>query len=166
MFSSNGLILTHIILDGNKAERNKNPAIISSCQTQNTPKLGSNGYSVCSGCVFAFNAFTNAVCGSGFYITAAGVIVTYNVFRNNGDMNDAQRTWADGLTMTGADGSLISSNWMVDNSGSGLALGGGAGSLHVSNQVIMQSSYGFGGLVWSLSFFTLCHIHFFSVADI
>lgn len=146
MFSSNGFIMTHIILDGNKAERQL-PSILSSCASGYVPKLGSNAYSQCSGCVFAFNAFINAVCGSGFYLTGEGVIVTYNLFKNNGDMNDKSRTWADGLTMTCADGSLISSNQFVDNSGSGFAIGGGAGSLHVSNTVTQQAVQGFGGLV-------------------
>jgi hypothetical protein len=153
MFSSNGFILTHIILDGNKAQRQ---GMVPACQTTSLPKPGSNGYSVCSGCVIAFNAFINAVCGSGFYFTGEGVIITYNLFRNNGDRSDVTRAWADGLTMTGADGSLVSSNKFIDNSGSGWVIGGGAGSLHVSNEVVMQSAFGFGGM----TFDTLHGFHF------
>jgi len=153
MFSSNGFILTHIILDGNKSVRQ---GMVGSCATSTLPKPGSNAYSVCSGCVIAFNAFVNAVCGSGFYFTGAGVIITYNLFRGNGDFNDITKSWADGLTMTGADGSLVSSNQFIDNTGSNWVIGGGAGSLHVSNSVVMQGAYAFGGM----TFDTLHGFHF------
>jgi len=154
MFSSNGFILTHIILDGNKIARQHLTS--SLCQTNTLPKMGSNAYSVCSGCPFVFNAFINALCGSGFYFTGAGIIMAYNVFKNNGDRNDVTRAWADGLTMTGADGSLVAQNQFVDNSASNWVIGGGAGSLHTRNEVIMQGAFAFSGM----TFDTLHGFHF------
>jgi len=138
------LELKWIIVDGNKASRRH---LASSCSHGADRTAGvSVRLSATSGAEFRGNAFVNAVCGAAVITSGSGILFQENMFGGNGDFNNATHAYADGLTMGVSEGSRLTRNLFVDNTRSGVSLGGGAAIQVDANIFIQKTSHAFAAL--------------------
>jgi hypothetical protein len=142
---TNNVILDHIIVDGNRANRVNTPAW-NECPKMETSYGYNMQISNCDSCSFTNSISRNAVCGTGCEWTGNGANVLASYFHANGD-HFTHMMWSDGLTLLHSDSvgrqTLIMGNVFEDNSDVDFISGGCTNGIIQDNLVehIYQPSY-------------------------
>jgi hypothetical protein len=119
-----GLVLDHLLFDGNRSERLANASPMAAAKKGRTVIIQNGEGTRIRGC-----GFYRTVCGTALGLgllpaAAKNVSVTKSVFADNG-RNIDKGLWSDGLTIGSVEGAEISDNQFLDNSDVSLILGGG-----------------------------------------
>jgi hypothetical protein len=139
------VVVEHVILDGNRAERLSSPAA-ESCQAGRNRAGFNAAFIGCVKCALQDVVSRNALCGSGMVWSGRDALIQRNEFSANGDAA-VPRMWADGLTVVYAPHSLISWNRLVDNSDVALIVGYGVRSSIERNVIVQRTQPAFAGLM-------------------
>lgn len=140
-----GVVLEHVVLDGNRGARLGSQAA-GICAGGNN-RVGFNATAqTCVDCGFVLSASINALCGSGFEWFGDGAQILGSSFRDNGD-NARHMMWADGLTLLQSDGAAVLGNEFIDNSDIGFISGGARGATFRDNRVLQARQLAFGGVM-------------------
>ncbi len=140
--SSANVTLSHIVIDGNKNERNSGSEA-ATCKTQNN-RVGMNltvGGSAENFTLVGMSTI-NAVCGSGAEIAppASNLQVNQTYVAFNGTHN-SDFLWSDGLTVLQAQGANVTFNTFVDNTDVDLIFGGCTDCTITNNTIIHSNSF-------------------------
>lgn len=143
--SAAGVILDHLVVDGNRAAR-----LGSAAATQCAAGANTYGFNAladnCAGCSFTHSASVQALCGSGFVWVGDNATVTHSFIANNGDHNTTNM-WADGLTLLRSASAVVEDNRFEDNSDVDLILGGSTNASVRRNTVVHAGQPSFAGLM-------------------
>lgn len=144
--STSGVVLDHLVLDGNRAARLGGSAA-ALCASGTNNRHGFNATSSdCSGCSFLNSASINAVCASGFEWIGDDATFRNSTFKDNGE-NAATNMWSDGLTLLRSDRAVVEGNRFVDNSDIDLICGGTRGGSITNNVISHTRQVSFAGLM-------------------
>jgi hypothetical protein len=143
--AGHGVVLDHVVVDGNRAARLASSAASACAGGQNA--LGFNLQSNdCQACTMRGSASLRALCGSGFVWVGDDATITDNLFAYNGDQFN-HMMWADGLTLLRSQRAVVTGNRFVDNSDVDLIFGGGREATVAGNTVVHMSHPSFAGLM-------------------
>ncbi len=144
VWSTNGVALEHIVLDGNRDARATSAAARWCLRGDNT--YGFNATVLdCAGCSMDDVVSQHALCGSGMVWTGGSATIQRSAFRANG--NAATSMWSDGLTLIYGPGAVVTSNQFVDNSDVAFIIGYGVNSRIEKNVVVQQAQPAFAGIM-------------------
>jgi len=143
--AGSGVIIDHLVVDGNRAARLQSMAASRCSSGQN--HAGCNVYGLsCVSCSFIDSASTNALCGTGLGWVGRDCTIRNNLIFGNGD-HFTRNMWSDGVTLLDGDGCVVTGNTFVDNSDINLILGSGSKATVKGNVVQMKAGKCFGGIM-------------------
>jgi hypothetical protein len=148
--NTNRVIFDHLVLDGNRANRQATTAK-SLCQTTsnrygfNSRMAACGGASSAERCEFTYNFTKNALCGTGLEFAGDYARIQGNAAYNNGV--EAAGLTADGLTIARNNNGIINDNHLVNNTGVALAVGAGRNSQIQSNWIQQNGVYAYAALM-------------------
>lgn len=143
--AGSGVVLEHLVLDGNRAARLGSRAAATCAGGYN--RVGFNATARgCEDCAFLESVTMNALCGSGFEWEGDRATIVASTFRDNGE-NARNNMWSDGLTLFQSDGAIVRANQFIDNSDIGFISGGARDGLFEGNLVRQARQLAFGGLM-------------------
>lgn len=128
--------IDHLVINGNRDGRGGTVAH-GHCAALDDNAYGFNGSFLCSGCALRGSVSMNALCGTGFLVSGAGVTgvsIQNNTFAYNG-RHTTMNMWSDGLTVHDASASDFSGNVFIDNTDIDLIFGGCQGCTIRNNTV-------------------------------
>ncbi len=143
--ATTGVVLDHLVLDGNRGRRLASSAAVSCAAGINGAGFNASTGG-CTGCSFLRSGSARALCGSGFEWHGDQAIITRSVFRENG-AHAVNSMWSDGLTLLQSDGAQVTDSRFVDNSDVDLIFGGGTAATVSGNQIAHFVQASFAGLM-------------------
>lgn len=145
VLAGEGVVLDHLVLDGNRSARLASTSARVCAGGHNRAGFNATAQE-CVDCAFLHSASINALCGSGLEWRGAGASIIGSTFKDNGD-NSRHMMWADGLTLLQSDGAVVRNNEFIDNSDIGFISGGARHGHFVHNVVKQSRQLAFGGLM-------------------
>ncbi|MBL8918254.1 MAG: hypothetical protein JNJ54_05300 [Myxococcaceae bacterium] len=145
VLAGSGVVLDHLVIDGNRAARLGSTSARVCAGGHNRAGFNATAQE-CVDCGFLHSASINALCGSALEWRGAGASIIGSTFRDNGD-NSRHMMWADGLTLLQSDGAVVRNNEFIDNSDIGFISGGARYGHFVHNVVKQSRQLAFGGLM-------------------
>ena len=124
LLATAAVTVDHVVLNGNRQGRGGTHAH-QMCSTLTDNAYGFNATFQCSSCTLQDSVSMNALCGTGFLVTApaVGVTLTRNTFAFNG-VHTTQNLWSDGLTVHDSESGTFTNNVFIDNTDIDLIFGG------------------------------------------
>lgn len=145
VLAGEGVVLDHLVLDGNRSARLASASARVCAGGHNRAGFNATAQE-CIDCAFLHSASINALCGSALEWRGAGASIIGSTFKDNGD-NSRHMMWADGLTLLQSDGAVVRNNEFIDNSDIGFISGGARYGHFVHNVVKQSRQLAFGGLM-------------------
>ena len=142
--STRNVTLEHVVIDGNRAEREASIAA-RFCLNGRTTAGFNAAILECTNCRLEDVVSRNALCGTGMAWSGRGALIQHSAFVGNGDA--ASGMWADGLTLLYAPDSEVRLNTLVNNSDVALILGLAARSRIEKNYILQEAQPAFAGIM-------------------
>lgn len=135
-----GAGIDHLVLNGNRQNREKTEAANSCRQGKN--RKGFNMNLECPHCFVTNSVSKFTLCGTGLEVTGHQpyLLLSKNTFAYNG-RHEIKGLWSDGLTVHDSANSLIVDNKFVDNTDIDLVLGGCQNCVIQNNRITHSESY-------------------------
>lgn len=161
---NDNVVFDHIVLDGNRGARLRSQAAAYCADPKNNNgnQWGMNAtFERCLSCGFQYSVSRDALCGSGLQWTGDDAWIVNNTFRDNGanastvpirdkvadTRADAERMFADGLTLLDSSRAVVQDNRFVNNTDIGLVVGNGQYSSIERNFVQQRERWSYAGIM-------------------